>query len=103
MAKLRLFEPLKLGNINLENRIVMSPLTRFRADDEHVPLSFVAEYYAQRALVLGTLLITEATYILPRHGGYPNAPRIYNKLQIEAWKIVTNAVYKKGSFIYLQL
>jgi NADPH2 dehydrogenase len=103
MAKSRLFEPLKLGNINLENRIVMSPLTRFRADDEHVPLPFVAEYYAQRASVLGTLLITEATYISPGHGGYPNAPGIYNKLQIEAWKIVTNAVHKKGSFIYLQL
>jgi hypothetical protein len=38
-----LFKPLKLGNVQLQNRIVMAPLTRFRADDEHVPLPFVAE------------------------------------------------------------
>jgi hypothetical protein len=38
-----LFKPLKLGNVQLQNRIVMAPLTRFRADDEHVPLPFVPE------------------------------------------------------------
>jgi 2,4-dienoyl-CoA reductase-like NADH-dependent reductase (Old Yellow Enzyme family) len=38
-----LFKPLKLGNVQLQNRIVMAPLTRYRADDEHVPLPFVAE------------------------------------------------------------
>jgi NADPH2 dehydrogenase len=103
MVESRLFKPLKLGNINLRHRIVMSPLTRFRADDEHVPLPFVAEYYAQRASVPGTLLITEATYISPEHSGYPNAPGIYNDTQIEAWKTVTNAVHEKGSYIVAQL
>jgi NADPH2 dehydrogenase len=103
MSDSRLFKPLKLGNINLKHRIVMSPLTRLRADDDHVPLPFVAEYYAQRASVPGTLLITEATYISHRHSGYPNAPGIYNDAQIEAWKAVTNAVHKKGSYIFAQL
>jgi len=63
----------------------------------------VAEYYAQRASYPGTLLITEATFIAPQAGGYANAPGIYNKAQIEAWKKVTDAVHKKGSFIYMQL
>lgn len=81
----------------------MSPLTRFRASDDHVPLPIVAEYYAQRASTLGTLLITEATYIAPEHSGYPNAPGIYNDAQTAAWKTVTDAVHKKGSFIFLQL
>ncbi|KAH6695932.1 hypothetical protein BKA61DRAFT_683310 [Leptodontidium sp. MPI-SDFR-AT-0119] len=43
-----LFKPLKLGKVELQNRIVLAPLTRFRADDAHVPLPFVPEYYAQR-------------------------------------------------------
>jgi NADPH2 dehydrogenase len=103
MSESRLFKPLKLGKIELKHRIVMSPLTRFRADDEHVPLPFVAEYYAQRASVPGTLLITEATYISHRHGGYPNAPGIYKDTQIEAWKTVTDAVHNKGSYIFQQL
>lgn len=99
----RLFEPLKVGNVTLKNRVAMAPLTRFRADDDHVPLPFVAEYYAQRASVPGTLLITEATFISPENGGYPNVPGIYNQAQIDAWREVTDAVHQKGSYIYLQL
>jgi len=63
----------------------------------------VAEYYAQRASVPGTLLVSEATFISPQHGGYANVPGIYNQAQIDAWRTVTDAVHKKGSFIYLQL
>lgn len=103
MSSSKLFQPLKLGNVELSNRIVMAPLTRFRADDDHVPLPFVAEYYAQRASYPGTLLITEATFIAPQAGGYANAPGIWNKAQIEAWRKVADAVHKKGSFIYMQL
>jgi NADPH2 dehydrogenase len=103
MASSNLFKPLKLGNIQLQNRVVMAPLTRFRADDDHVPLPFVPEYYAQRASVPGTLLITEATFIAPQAGGYGNAPGIWSQAQIQAWKKVTDAVHAKKSFIYLQL
>jgi hypothetical protein len=74
----KLFKPLKIGNAQLQNRIVMAPLTRFRADDNHVPLPFVAEYYSQRGSVSGTLLIAEATLIAPQAGGYPNIPGIYS-------------------------
>ncbi|KAJ4305020.1 hypothetical protein N0V90_000549 [Kalmusia sp. IMI 367209] len=103
MSGSRLFKPLKVGDIQLKNRVAMAPLTRFRADENHVPLPMVAEYYAQRASVPGTLLITEATLISHQAGGYANVPGIYNKDQIESWKRVTEAVHKKGSFIYLQL
>lgn len=103
MAVSNLFKPLKLGKLELQNRIVMAPLTRFRADDSHVPLPFVPEYYAQRASSPGTLLITEATFIAPQAGGYGNAPGIWSDAQIASWKKVTDAVHAKKSFIYLQL
>ncbi|KAJ5341020.1 Aldolase-type TIM barrel [Penicillium brevicompactum] len=99
----KLFTPLRVGRVDLSNRIAMAPMTRFRADDNHVPLPFVKEYYAQRASVPGTLLITEATFISARAGGYPNVPGIYNDAQIAAWKEVTDAVHAKGSHIYVQL
>lgn len=64
----------------------------------------VTEYYAQRACVPGTLLITEATFIsFVSSGRDANAPGIYTKDQIEQWKKVTHAVHAKGSFIYLQI
>lgn len=99
----KLFTPLRIGDLDLSHRVIMAPLTRYRADDDHVPLDFVADYYAQRASVPGTLLITEATFISPRAGGFSNAPGIYNAAQIAAWRKVTDAVHKKGSYIFLQL
>jgi NADPH2 dehydrogenase len=103
MSDSRLFKPLKIGNMELKNRVAMAPLTRFRADDNHVILPMAVEYYGQRASTPGTLLITEATFIANQYGGYPNVPGIYNQEQIDAWKKVTDEVHKKGSFIYMQL
>jgi NADPH2 dehydrogenase len=104
MSDSRLFQPLKIGNIEVKNRIAMAPLTRFRGTDDHVPIvPMVAEYYAQRASVPGTLLITEATFISPDAAGAPNVPGIWKQEQIDAWRQVTDAVHAKGSFIYLQL
>lgn len=103
MSESRLFEPLKLGSIEIQNRIAMAPLTRFRADDDHIILPMAAQYYGQRASAPGTLLITEATYISKQHGGYPNVPGIYNQDQIDAWKKVTDEVHRNKSFIYCQL
>ncbi|KAI1477256.1 FMN-linked oxidoreductase [Daldinia eschscholtzii] len=99
----RLFQPLKVGNATLQHRLIMAPLTRYRANAEHVPLPFVKEYYEQRASVPGTLLITEGTFITKKAGGYRNVPGIWSKEQIAAWKNVTDAVHAKGSYIYLQL
>ncbi|MCJ1289350.1 Chanoclavine-I aldehyde reductase fgaOx3 [Xylographa carneopallida] len=98
-----LSDPLQIGNCQLQHRLVMAPLTRYRADENHVPLPMVTEYYAQRASVPGTLLITEATVISPRASGYNHIPGIYSAAQIAQWKEVTAAVHAKGSYIYLQL
>lgn len=103
MSREQLFRPLKLGNIELGHRIVMAPLTRFRADDNHVPIADVRDYYAQRASTPGTLLIAEATLISPRASGVANVPGIWSPQQIAAWKTVTEAVHAKKCFIFLQL
>ncbi|KAF2165776.1 hypothetical protein M409DRAFT_24062 [Zasmidium cellare ATCC 36951] len=99
----RLFKPIKVGNSLLKNRVVMAPLTRFRADKDHNVSEHAKEYYEQRASVPGTLLITEATFVSGQAGGYPNIPGIWSETQIAGWKDVVDAVHKKGSFIYLQL
>jgi len=99
----KLFQPLQIGQHKLSNRLVMAPLTRFRADDNHVQLPFVKEYYSQRSCTPGTLLITEATFISPQASGYANVPGIFNDEQIKAWKDVVDGVHEKGGVIYLQL
>ncbi|KAA1472714.1 NADH:flavin oxidoreductase/NADH oxidase [Dentipellis sp. KUC8613] len=99
----KLFQPYKLGDLQLAHRVVMAPLTRYRADDAHVHGDLAVEYYSQRASTPGTLLITEATFIAPQAGGADNVPGVWSDAQIAGWKRVTDAVHAKGSFIYLQL
>src|SRR5690349_13977559 len=96
-----LFDPLRVGNIELDNRIVMAPLTRSRADDEGVQPSYAAEYYSQRASA--GLIITEATNVSPMAKGYVRTPGIYTSEQIESWRNVTQAVHARGGKIFMQL
>jgi NADPH2 dehydrogenase len=85
----KLFQPIKVGDIHLQHRAILAPLTRNRADDQHVPLPHVAEYYGQRASTPGTLLISEATLIAQRAGGLSNVPGIWSDAQIASWKRVS--------------
>ncbi|KAI8364863.1 hypothetical protein EDC96DRAFT_510625 [Choanephora cucurbitarum] len=101
-VKNALFSPAKVGNLELKHRVVLCPLTRYRATKEAVPTDLQVEYYKQRASE-GGLLITEATFISPSAGSYPQAPGIFTDEQIEGWKKVTKAVHEKKAYIYLQL
>lgn len=96
-----LFDPLRVGNLELDNRIVMAPMTRSRADDEGVQPAFAAEYYAQRASA--GLIITEATNVSPMAKGYIRTPGIYTREQSESWRTVTEAVHARGGKIFMQL
>ena len=96
-----LFNPLKLGSIELPNRIFMAPLTRARAGREAIPNELMARYYAQRAGA--GLIISEATGISREGLGWPNAPGLWNEAQVEGWKLVTGAVHKEGGRIVAQL
>lgn len=96
-----LFDPVQFGAIAADNRILMAPLTRARADRDGVPQAFVKDYYAQRAGA--GLIISEATGISRQGLGWPNAPGIWSEAQIAAWKTVTAAVHDAGSRIVCQL
>ncbi|PIP92610.1 MAG: alkene reductase [Bdellovibrio sp. CG11_big_fil_rev_8_21_14_0_20_39_38] len=96
-----LFKPLKVGALELQNRIVMAPLTRQRAGKSRTPNDLMLEYYIQRASA--GLIITEATSITPMGVGYEDSPGIWNNEQTEGWKKITSAVHQKGGKIFLQL
>ena len=95
-----LFSETTLGQMQLQNRLVMCPLTRSRAID-NIPNELMAEYYAQRASV--GLIITEGTSPSPNGLGYPRIPGIFSESQIEGWKLTTEAVHAEGAKIFVQL
>lgn len=96
-----LFTPIKLGNIELSNRMVMAPLTRGRAGSERVPNALMQEYYTQRASA--GLIISEATLISEQAAGWVDAPGIHTEAQMQGWQQITEAVHSHGGKIYLQL
>jgi N-ethylmaleimide reductase len=95
-----LFDPIRVGDISLANRIVMAPLTRNRSAGLK-PGPLAVEYYRQRATA--GLIVTEATQISPMGQGYLDTPGIYSAEQVAAWRQVTNAVHAEGGRIVVQL
>ncbi|KAK6460596.1 NAPDH dehydrogenase [Scheffersomyces coipomensis] len=98
-----LFKPIQIGNITLNQRIAHLPTTRFRATAEHVPTDLMLQYYTERSIVPGTLLIGEGTIPSEKLGILPNLPGLWNEQQSKAWKIIIDSVHKNGSFISIQL
>ncbi|KAI8371873.1 hypothetical protein BD560DRAFT_446644 [Blakeslea trispora] len=97
-----ILSPIKVGNLELQHRVVMAPLTRLRSSKEGVPTDLQVEYYSQRSSP-GGLILTECTAVSSTAVGYPYGPGVYSQEQIEGWKKVTDAVHKKGGHIFLQL
>lgn len=96
-----LFDPIKVGDLQLPNRIIMAPLTRCRADAGRLPNDLMVEYYRQRATA--GLIITEATSVSPMGVGYPDTPGIWSDEQVAGWQKITAAVHQAGGRIILQL
>jgi N-ethylmaleimide reductase len=86
--------------MELQNHLVMSPMTRNRATADNIPNALMAEYYGQRAAA--GLIITEGTSTSPNGLGYPRIPGIFSRAQVEAWKAVTAAVHEKGAKFFMQ-
>ncbi|KAL0066627.1 hypothetical protein AAF712_006431 [Marasmius tenuissimus] len=100
-----LFQPIKVGRLDLSHRVVLSPMTRLRTNPANGAILPIAkEYYAQRASRPGTLLVAEGTITLPQVMSFlPGLPGFWNEEQFASWKEVVDAVHAENSFIYLQL
>ena len=97
-----LFDPLRIGDLEVPNRIFMAPLTRNRSSGlGRVPNAVMRDYYVQRASA--GLIISEATSVAPAGVGYPHTPGIWSDEQVEGWRNVTKGVHAAGGRIFLQL
>ncbi|TMW68962.1 hypothetical protein Poli38472_001118 [Pythium oligandrum] len=102
-ANYKLFTPLTLADdLVLKNRVVMSPMTRARADIQtHTPTDLQALYYEQRAGA--GLIITEATTISEHSFGWIGSPALYTQEHVDAWKKVVDRVHAKNGKIFVQI
>lgn len=96
-----LFSPVRLGDLELSNRIVMAPMTRDRAGPGDLPTDLLAEYYGQRASA--GLIVTEGAQPSPAGKGYWRTPGIHSAEQVEGWRKVADAVHAQGGRIVMQI
>ncbi|MEU1981877.1 alkene reductase [Nocardia sp. NPDC019395] len=101
VASATVFDPVRVGDIELANRVVMAPMTRNRADARGVLPDSAATYYAQRASA--GLIVTEGTQPSAAAKGYPGTPGIHDDDQERAWRKVADAVHAAGGRIFCQL
>ena len=96
-----IYSPIRLGELELANRVVMAPMTRDRAGPDDVPTRVMAEYYRQRASA--GLIVTEGTQPSPAGKGYWRTPGIHSEAQVAGWRDVADAVHAAGGRVVMQL
>jgi N-ethylmaleimide reductase len=97
----KILTPLRLGELDLANRVVMAPMTRDRAGPGDVPGEVMVEYYRQRASA--GLIVTEGTQPSPAGKGYWRTPGIHSEAQVAGWRKVADAVHGAGGRLVMQL
>ncbi|WP_252274433.1 NADH:flavin oxidoreductase [Pseudomonas subflava] len=103
MTAQALFEPFRLGSLELPTRVVMAPMTRSFSPGG-VPGAQVVEYYRRRAAAGVGLIVTEGTTVGHKaSNGYPHVPRFYGEDALAGWKQVVDAVHAEGGKIVPQL
>ncbi|MEO7865605.1 MAG: FAD-dependent monooxygenase, partial [Sphingomicrobium sp.] len=87
-----MFAPFKLREMELTNRITVSPMAIYSAVDG-VPGDFAFVHYGERAMGGAALLFTEMTCVSPEGRISRGCPGMWNAEQVAAWKRITAFVH----------
>ena len=97
-----LFSPLKIKNVELKNRIVVSPMCEYSSED-----GFANDWHlvhlGSRAVGGAGLIITEATAVSPEGRISPGDLGIYKDEHIEKLKQITDFIHSHGTVAGTQL
>jgi anthraniloyl-CoA monooxygenase len=98
-----MFAPLKLREMQVENRITVSPMAMYSAVDG-TPNDFHFVHYGERAMGGAGLVFTEMTCVSPEGRISPGCTGIWNDEQVAAWKRIVDFVHASSKAkICLQL
>ncbi|MFD5556548.1 alkene reductase [Streptomyces sp. NPDC127068] len=100
-APTALFEPVRLGDLTLPNRMVMAPMSRARAAVDGTPGTLMADYYAQRASA--GLIVAEGTHPLAVGAIGPDAPGLFTDAHQDGWARIADGVHAAGGRLFVQL
>jgi 2,4-dienoyl-CoA reductase-like NADH-dependent reductase (Old Yellow Enzyme family)/pyruvate/2-oxoglutarate dehydrogenase complex dihydrolipoamide dehydrogenase (E3) component len=99
----KLFEPGKIGSLELKNRFIVGAMGVGFAELGGTPTDRTVAYYEERAKGGFSLIITEVTRVQDSEFCTPFEPSLGDDKHIPAWKKVTDAVHAQGAYIFPQL
>ncbi|RJG39895.1 NADH:flavin oxidoreductase [Mesorhizobium sp. DCY119] len=96
IANAVLFQPFRIKSLELKNRIVMAPMTRFQAPSG-IPDERNAAYYQRRAEGEVGLILSEGTVVArPASRNHDGIPFFHGETALAGWKTVIDAVHQAG-------
>lgn len=99
----KIFEPITIKNLTLPNRLIVSAMrTNMVNADGIIDERYIA-YHEAKARGGWGLVITENCLINPKSGVSKCLPGLYNEVQVEALKKLTNAAHAAGGRIAAQI
>ena len=97
-----LFEPIKIGNKVVKNRIFMPPISTNLANKGYVTDELIQHYGARAKGGVG-LIVSEVVTIEPTYIYLPGDMSIHDDSYIEGWKKLYDEVHKYGTVLLPQL
>jgi 2,4-dienoyl-CoA reductase-like NADH-dependent reductase (Old Yellow Enzyme family) len=97
-----LFTPIRFREIELKNRIVVSPMCEYSAVDGH-PQPWHLVHLGSRAVGGAALVMCEATAVEQRGRISPADTGIYRDAHIDSWKPITKFIRSQGAHVGIQL
>ena len=103
VARPPMFVPFRLRELELQNRVVVSPMAQYRAHDG-LPGDWHFVHYAERAKGGAGLVITEMTCVSPEARITPGCAGLYTPEHEAAWKRIVDFTHAEtGAKIAIQL
>ena len=97
-----LFQELKLKDVKLRNRIAVSPMCQYSADDGH-PNDWHLVHLGSRAVGGAALVMVEATAVSPEGRISPGDSGIWSELHAQAFQPITAFIKAQGAVPAIQL
>lgn len=98
-----LFDPFTIGDVEVRNRIGMSPMCQYRAEGDGVATDWHRAHYRSRALGGTGLILTEMTDVEPRGRITEGCLGLWNDEQADAFCRIADDVHDEGATFGIQI
>lgn len=100
----KLFEPIKLRDLEVKNRIWISPMCQYSCENQDgMPGSWQQLHLGSRAIGGAGLIFVEASAVAPEGRITPWCTGIWNDEQAAAWKTIVDVCHSHGAKVAMQL